>query len=102
MSGWTRQTMPRAQSILLGLLLSIVVSIKPGVAFQNPEPGPAPQSSPAQTFSDRTPVPQSYSAKPATQLAARQIILKVGGGELVQFPDSASQVSVSEPSIADA
>jgi pilus assembly protein CpaC len=44
----------------------------------------------------------SRPARPATQLAARPITLKVGRGELIQFQDEASRVSVSEPTIADA
>ena len=39
---------------------------------------------------------------PATVLAARSITLTVGRGELVQFADEASRVSVSDPTIADA
>src|SRR3990172_2296487 len=39
---------------------------------------------------------------PATQLATRTITLKVGRGELIQFTDTTSRVSVSEPTIADA
>ncbi len=40
--------------------------------------------------------------RPAAQLAARAMTLTVGRGELVQFVDETSRVSVSDPSIADA
>ena len=39
---------------------------------------------------------------PATQLQSRLMTVTVGRGQLVQFPDDASRVSVSDPSIADA
>jgi pilus assembly protein CpaC len=39
---------------------------------------------------------------PAQQLDARSITLTVGRGQLVQFPEEASRVSVSDPTIADA
>ena len=41
-------------------------------------------------------------AGPATQLAPRPMTLTVGRGQLVQFDDEASRVSVSDPAIADA
>ncbi len=40
--------------------------------------------------------------RPATPLAPQSITLTVGRGELLQFPDEASRVSVSNPVIADA
>src|ERR1051326_1076817 len=39
--------------------------------------------------------------KPATPLASRTLKIIVGRGELLQFNDEASRVSVSDPSIAD-
>src|SRR5215831_13408289 len=41
-------------------------------------------------------------AGPATQLPSRAMTLTVGRGQLVQFDDEASRVSVSDPMIADA
>src|SRR5947208_15982390 len=40
--------------------------------------------------------------RPATPLAARPTTLTVGRGQLLQFPDEASRVSVSDPATADA
>ncbi|OFV92255.1 MAG: hypothetical protein A3H28_17350 [Acidobacteria bacterium RIFCSPLOWO2_02_FULL_61_28] len=59
-------------------------------------PAPAEQASPA------TPEAAPRQTRPATQLATRTITLKVGRGELLQFTDTTSRVSVSEPTIADA
>jgi pilus assembly protein CpaC len=39
---------------------------------------------------------------PATPLETRSMTLTVGRGQLVQFPEEASRVSVSDPAIADA
>src|SRR5438132_435779 len=39
---------------------------------------------------------------PATPLSSRSMAITVGRGELLQFPDEASRVSVSDPLIADA
>src|SRR5262249_32265892 len=39
---------------------------------------------------------------PSTVLAPRSMTLTVGRGELVQFPDETSRVSVSDPGTADA
>src|SRR5262249_14268725 len=39
---------------------------------------------------------------PATRLEPTSMTLTVGRGQLVQFPDEASRVSVSDPMIADA
>src|SRR5262249_55239352 len=61
---------------------------------QSPTTQPAPVSRPA--------VPIQAPSKPAVQLAPRQMTLQIGRGELLQFTDSASRVSVSEPLIADA
>src|SRR5262245_51842387 len=41
-------------------------------------------------------------AGPATQLPSRPMTLTIGRGQLVQFDDEASRVSVSDPAIADA
>jgi pilus assembly protein CpaC len=41
-------------------------------------------------------------AGPATQLEPRPVSLTAGQGQLVQFPEEASRVSVSDPLIADA
>src|SRR3989442_75010 len=41
-------------------------------------------------------------SRPATQLQVRPTTLTVGRGQLVQFPEEASRVSVSDPTIADA
>jgi len=46
--------------------------------------------------------PLQEQTVPATVLASRPITLTVGRGELVQFADEASRVSVSDPSTADA
>ncbi len=40
--------------------------------------------------------------RPATVLPARTMTLTVGRGQLLQFPDEASRVSVSDPATADA
>ena len=40
--------------------------------------------------------------KPATQLPPRSLSLMAGRGELVQFEDETSRVSVSDPAVADA
>jgi pilus assembly protein CpaC len=45
---------------------------------------------------------QEPATRPATPLPARPMTLTVGRGELLQFPDEASRVSVSDPNIADA
>jgi pilus assembly protein CpaC len=42
------------------------------------------------------------SERPATPLPASTMTLTVGRGELLQFPDETSRVSVSDPTIADA
>ena len=47
-------------------------------------------------------LPQVVPSRPATQLAQKEILLKVGRGELQQFNDTVSRVSVSDPEIADA
>jgi pilus assembly protein CpaC len=41
-------------------------------------------------------------SRPATQLAQREILVKVGRGDLQQFEDTVSRVSISDPEIADA
>src|SRR5262245_1943412 len=41
-------------------------------------------------------------SRPATQLESRSMTLLVGRGQLVQFPEETSRVSVSDPAIADA
>src|SRR5207249_2585435 len=45
---------------------------------------------------------EASPTRPATPLAARSMNLTVGRGELVQFADETSRVSVSDPVIADA
>jgi pilus assembly protein CpaC len=45
---------------------------------------------------------QEPATRPATPLPARPMTLTVGRGELLQFPDEATRVSVSDPTIADA
>ena len=45
---------------------------------------------------------QEPATRPATPLPPRPMTLTVGRGELLQFPDEASRVSVSDPGIADA
>jgi pilus assembly protein CpaC len=42
------------------------------------------------------------ATRPATQLERRTMTITVGRGQLVQFPEDASRVSVSDPAIADA
>ena len=45
---------------------------------------------------------QEPVSRPATPLPPRSMTLTVGRGELMQFPDETSRVSVSDPAIADA
>ena len=45
---------------------------------------------------------QAPATRPATPLPPRPMTLTVGRGELLQFPDDTSRVSVSDPAIADA
>jgi pilus assembly protein CpaC len=45
---------------------------------------------------------QAPPARPATPLPPGTMTLTVGRGELLQFPDDTSRVSVSDPAIADA
>ncbi len=45
---------------------------------------------------------QEQQTKPATPLASRPLTIVVGRGELVQFPDDASRVTVADSTIADA
>src|SRR5207244_10626636 len=60
-------------------------------AVQLPEPAQASQSSQS-----------AHPARLATPLPPRAMTLTVGRGELLQFSDDTSRVSVSDPTIADA
>src|SRR5207249_6189121 len=75
------------------LILACVIGsgIRAQESVQLPEPAQASQSAqPAQP------------ARLATPLPPRAITLTVGRGELLQFSDDTSRVSVSDPAIADA
>jgi pilus assembly protein CpaC len=48
------------------------------------------------------PAPVQKPSGPATQLEPRSMAVTIGRGRLVQFPEEASRVSVSDPTIADA
>ena len=90
--------MMRPSNILLCTVLSLAVAPLGGVAIQEPAPSP-----PAEQAAPETPPPPApLPTRPATQLRARPIEVKVGRGELLQFADAATRVSVSEPAIADA
>src|SRR5436190_7253292 len=65
------------------LLVFIVACVFAAASFAQ-EPAPAQQT------------------RPATPLPARTMTLTVGRGQLLQFPDEASRVSVSDPATADA
>src|ERR1041385_8029826 len=47
-------------------------------------------------------MPAQQPERPATLLPTTSMTLTVGRGELLQFPDDTSRVSVSDPTIADA
>ena len=47
-------------------------------------------------------VPVQRPSRPATQLPSQELEVTTGRGQLVQFADEASRVSVSDPAIADA
>ena len=64
------------------------------IAAQDPAPPPQTEQAPPPA----TPRPSG----PATPLAPVSMTLIVGRGELVQFADEVSRVSVSDPAIADA
>ena len=103
MSRWelTRPRIARRSGITFCLLLSFLVVSLSGSALQAPST-PLEQTPAPQTPVEPPPAPLSYSATPATQLAPREITLMVGRGHLLQFPDFASRVSLSEPTIVDA
>src|SRR5262245_27658274 len=75
------------------LILS-AVSSRPAAAQTLEEPPQTEQAPP-------TPVPAPQTG-PATRLPSTPMMLTVGRGELLQFEDEASRVSVSDPAIADA
>ncbi len=77
-----------AASAALILCLVLGSGIRAQESVQLPEPAQA--SQPAQP------------ARLATPLPARALTLTVGRGELLQFSDDTSRVSVSDPTIADA
>ena len=79
------------------LLLALCLSVSLAQSQTPPE-----QAAPAQTAPEPAPAPLRYAARPATPLGLREITLKVGEGELLQYPDLASRISVSDPNIADA
>jgi len=78
--------------IFLGSITGVAVQAQEAPA----EPAPAPEESPIRITRPYAP------SKPATQLPPRQMTVQEGRGELLQFSDSASRVSVSDPAIADA
>src|SRR5579862_7454036 len=47
-------------------------------------------------------LPAQQQERPAALLPSTSMTLTVGQGELLQFPDETSRVSVSDPTIADA
>ena len=62
---------------------------------------PAASAAPSET-EQAPPASAARPGRPATLLAPRSMTLTVGRGELLQFPDEASRVSVTDPVIADA
>src|SRR5690242_11989980 len=66
-----------------------------GLIAQTQEPLP-PEATPSAEPAQMVP------SHPATQLAQKEILMKVGRGDLQQFEDTVSRVSVSDPEIADA
>ena len=83
-----------AASAALILCLVIGSGIRAQESVQLPEPAQA--SQPAQ------PAQSAQPARLATPLPPRAMTLTVGRGELLQFSDDTSRVSVSDPTIADA
>lgn len=76
------------------VLISVVLSL---CSSQAAVPASQETSIPAETAQAAP-----RQGRPATPLASISINLTVGRGELLQFPDEASRVSVSNPAIADA
>src|SRR5262249_37945757 len=96
--------------IFITPLLLFGSALLSAVAAQGPTEAPraeqtqAQQTQPEQTPAEQTqepPAPPAQS-RPATRLPSTAITITVGKGELLQFPDEASRVSVSDPAIADA
>lgn len=65
-------------------------------------PASAQQQSPAAESMPAAEAPTPALSRPATQLAQKEILLKVGRGDLQQFDDNVSRVAVSDPEVADA
>jgi len=76
--------------MMAGCAILITLALTP----QQPVPPATPEPVPS--------VAVQQPSLPATILEALPISLTVGRGELVQFPDETSRVSVSDPAIADA
>jgi pilus assembly protein CpaC len=78
--------------LLLSAALAYCLSGAFSAAQQPPAAEPAPDAAPAVVAPSR----------PATPLAQKEIVLKVGRGDLQQFEEAVSRVSVSDPDVADA
>ncbi|MSO19460.1 MAG: type II and III secretion system protein [Acidobacteria bacterium] len=85
--------------------LLMLVALAAVAWFANARLTSAQQPAPAESVTTEPatpPEPTPSMSKPATQLAQLEIQLKVGRGDLQQFTDAVSRVSVSDPEIADA
>ena len=100
-----RAPLPLMGSFATGLVVLILAGIiGPGARAQEPaQPTELPSAQPPQV-PEPVPLPQVQPQAPrlATPLPPRALTLTVGRGELLQFPDATSRVSVSDPTIADA
>src|SRR2546422_11671866 len=83
-----------AASAALILCLVLGSGIRAQESVQLPDPAQASQSP--------QPAQPAQPARLATPLPPRAMTLTVGRGELLQFSDDTSRVSVSDPTIADA
>jgi pilus assembly protein CpaC len=99
---WTRKISLVPAALFSGFLLALMIPVG-AMSIQTPAtPVPAEQPPSQELAPQAAPLPPLVPSKPATQLAPRTLTVQVGRGELLQFADSASRVSVSEPLIADA
>lgn len=85
--------MMRRARALVCVILSLAVGSLGAIAAQAPAAPPQTEQSP--------PASVPRPDRPATPLAPRSMTITVGRGELLQFPDEASRVSVSDPATAD-
>ena len=74
--------------VLGSAVLSVIAAQAPGEAVQTEQTPQIPVAPPP--------------TRPATRLPPSSATITVGRGQLLQFPDEASRVSVSDPAIADA